>query len=288
MVTYTTNKLDDYLDVESRESLIEAVVTKAEGIFLWVALAVKEMREQLENGAGRAALMQLVDSLPEELDSLFWHILKSISKPNRRKAFQTFAIIPLSTKWELPVTLRAYSFLDNYDTDTRFAERDERMETDANGISKARRTAISRKRLNGCCKGLVEPVDRRVGHSPVETCIAYTHRSVPEFLENKAIRDEIELLLTRFQAADALCQLVLAEFRLLGKDHYQACENFTKLVLKLRHSCRLDSAPYTFLRTWDTRIEKLSLYRSPTGLTTPIPSDVEEDLIYHFPGGLKY
>lgn len=275
MVAYATNKLADYLDQWDRQTLVNAVVTKAEGIFQWAAVVVKEMCCQLEKGAGRDTLMQLVHSLPGELDILYWRILKSLGRSDRRKAYQTFSIIPLSTTWGLPVTLLAYSFLNNYGTDTRFAERKDFRQTDTDGLVKDERTELDRKRLNGCCKGLIEPVDRKIGISPREICIAYTHRSIPEFLGTKDVRDEIELLLTGFQAAGALSQLTLAEFRFLGKSHYKTCYDLTKLVLRLRYDCRLDAPPFTFLGSWDAHIERLPLYRGPKELSETTRSDVE-------------
>ena len=238
MEAYARDKLDEISDRAAKDSLTLAIVDKAEGIFLWVALVVKRMRDELENGADPVALLALVDSLPDELDSLFEHILNSLSKPDRRKAYQTLAILPLSTTWRLPVSLFAYSFLDRLDTDTTFAERDDFTQKGWGGMTAEERIQLGHKRVNGWCRGLVESRDGAT---------SYTHRSIPEFLAS--VKAEMESVLAGFNPAEALSQLVLAELRL--KPNHNAATTTVARLLDMRHDCSLDHAPFTFLRLLD-------------------------------------
>ncbi|KAK3306192.1 uncharacterized protein B0T15DRAFT_485616 [Chaetomium strumarium] len=201
MEAYAWERLDDISDQEAKRSLVTAITDRAEGIFLWAALLVKQVRDQLENGADFAALVQVVDLLPDELDGLYEHILKSLSKPDRKKAYQTLAILALSRHWRLPVSLFACSFLDKYNVDKMFAEQDDFAETGLDGMAYEEHIKLSRKRVNGWCRGLVESATGSIG---------YAHRSIPEFLDNQAIKDEMESFLAGFSAAEALRQLTLA------------------------------------------------------------------------------
>ncbi len=133
MAAYAHGKLGHISDPDAKRRLIRTIIGKAQGNFLWVALVVKQMRDQLENGADFTTLLQLLDSLPDELESLYAHTLKSLSKSDRRRAYQTMAIVSLSTQWGLPVDLVAYSFLDKYDADAAFAERDDFIEKGRGG-----------------------------------------------------------------------------------------------------------------------------------------------------------
>ena len=244
MEVYARDKLGDVSDHAAKDKLVGAIIDKAQGIFLWAALVVKDMRNELENGADSAALMELVDSLPDELYRLFEHILKSLSKPDRRKAYQTLAIIPLSTDWQLPVSLFAYSFLDKYDADTTFAERDDFVQTVNAGMTAKERIELGRKRVNGWCKGLVDPATNKID---------YAHRSIRDFLQNKATKDEVEASLAGFNPAEALCQLGLVEFRLQNSPFLNGVVGpieTTRLIgslVGMRHAHGLDHAPFTFL-----------------------------------------
>ncbi|GAB1321124.1 hypothetical protein MFIFM68171_11334 [Madurella fahalii] len=249
MEAYARDKLDDISDKKANQELVGAIIDKAEGIFLWVALVVKQMRDQLENGEDPAGLMQVVDSLPDELDDLYEHILKSLSKSDRKRAYQTLAILPLSTLCGLPVSLFAYSFLDKYDDNKTFAERDDFAQTGMYGMTYEKRIQLGRKRVNGWCKGLVEPARNKID---------YAHRSIPEFLQREDIEDEMESALADYSAAEALSQLILAECRLeFFYDPPQGDfrgRNFSDFV-RMRQEHGLDHAPFTFLRSLDAILD---------------------------------
>lgn len=257
MEAYARDKLDEISDRDAKESLTLVIVDKAEGIFLWVALVVKRMRDELENGADPAALLGLVDSMPDELDSLFEHILNSLSKPDRRKAYQTLAILSLSTTWTLPVSLFAYSFLDRLDADTTFAERDDFTQKSWGGMTAEERIQLGRKRVNGWCRGLVESRDGAT---------SYTHRSIPEFLAS--VKAEMESVLAGFNPAEALSQLVLAELR-LKPNHASTTVGD---LINMRHDCNLDHAPFTFLRMLDAAAGRDVWGKDETGTDTWLPA----------------
>ncbi|KAK5652264.1 hypothetical protein OQA88_10612 [Cercophora sp. LCS_1] len=261
MEVYAQDKLDGISDEQAIKSVARAITNKAEGIFLWVALVVKQMRDQLENGADADTLIHLVDSLPDELDNLYEYILKSLSKSDRKRAYQTLAIVAPSKRWRLPVSLFAYSFLDNYNHNKTFAERDDFSQKGMCGMTFEERVLLGRKRLNGWCKGLVESASTiYYTHRTID----YTHRSIPEFLERKDISDEMESFLVGYNAVEALSQLHLAESR-LGSIHNQGrialgdiSERISPLLV-MRKAYSLDQAPFTFLRSLDTWVDTANL-----------------------------
>ncbi|KAG7287236.1 hypothetical protein NEMBOFW57_006742 [Staphylotrichum longicolle] len=261
MEAYIRDKLDGIADEVAKHELVSAIVAKAEGIFQWVTLVVKQIREELENGADSVALIQLVDSLPDELDRLYQHVLQSLSKSDRRKVYQTFAILSLANQWELSVSLFAYSFLEDYGADPTFAEREDfvqRARACGDGGTVEYRVELGRKRVRGWCKGLVEPVSIGRAGSDEVMIIDYAHRSIPDSLENKTIKDEMEAFLAGFSPAEALCQLILTEIRL--DSHHRkpriCSAEFLAAVMgplvKMRHAHHLDHAPFTYLRVLDT------------------------------------
>ncbi|TFB02764.1 hypothetical protein CCMA1212_005505 [Trichoderma ghanense] len=56
---------------EAGEGLIKATVEKADGVFLWVRLALNEMIRKFEQNTGLASLSEVMQALPTELNDLF-------------------------------------------------------------------------------------------------------------------------------------------------------------------------------------------------------------------------
>ena len=232
MERYIRDKLRD-MDIEAEKAiLIKKIADKASGIFLWVALVVKSIREMLSDGYGLFALEQELDSLPGELEKLFKYLLDSMEKSARRRAYQTFAMILKSRSYDFDLSLFSYSFLEQYEIDTEFAVQSFFL----NDTARKERLDIARKRLNGCCKGLLEP---RGG----DDVISFTHRSVPEFLET----DDMASYLTGFSPENAVSQLALAELR--SKEYTYSPEllsNRVYTLIKMRNEANIDYPPYRF------------------------------------------
>lgn len=62
-----------------RDQLIQSIVTKAEGVFLWVKLVLKEIILGLEAGNSDTELQSHIDSLPTDIKNLYGKILKGIN-----------------------------------------------------------------------------------------------------------------------------------------------------------------------------------------------------------------
>jgi hypothetical protein len=163
MENYVRDRLS-HIPSNPDQDLADMITEKAEGIFLWVALVVKRMREQFEDGANLEDLVQDLDLLPQELEDLFHHILMSLSPWNRRRAYQTFAIVTTAESYDVHLSLFRYSFLEQFNANPHFAiEQDLGLlvpiESDAGMIKITEDSA--RKRLNGTCKGLIELIAER-------------------------------------------------------------------------------------------------------------------------------
>lgn len=63
---------------EASSRLIEEVVQKAGGVFLWVTLVVRSLLNGLRNGDGMFHLLRRLAILPSDLEKLYEHMLKSI------------------------------------------------------------------------------------------------------------------------------------------------------------------------------------------------------------------
>ena len=104
MERYAHDKLNHITNSNTRESLIRGILSRAHGIFLWVALVVKTVREHAENDATEDELATLVSSIPDDLDHLFEHLFLSISKVNS-KSFPSIHITAHSKEARYSVVL---------------------------------------------------------------------------------------------------------------------------------------------------------------------------------------
>lgn len=227
MDIYIRDKLRHASSEDSFETLVSLIMNKANGVFLWVALVVKSLREGLEDGSSCLDLMQEVDILPDQLESLYKHILMSLGKSKRKKAYQTFSMVSeLKPQNNYRMSLLAYSFLEDYEArENFFMNGDNIFPMDRlTGDHGKKRAESSSRRLAGWCKGLVEPYERRLmapgpeGRSPClkaweDWCMEldFVHRSVSDFLGSEEVQRDMELSLKGFDHVDAVLNLIVSD-----------------------------------------------------------------------------
>jgi len=254
MENYVRDRLLDINDLE-KERLIQTILWKAAGIFLWVTLVIKSIRRRLEDGYQISAVEEEVNSLPGELEMLFEYLWHSIPKSSQKKACWTFAMVnclDTEIKWlcGLRLDLLSCSFLDDYATDQSFAFAAHFSRPEIGDTTKAEREEFARKRLNRHCQGLLE--------SSVRGNITYTHRSVPEFLKNSC-QEKLESALQDFGAENALSTLLLAELRSrvpckLSRSDKKALSILVSGIVVFRKQANLDQAPFSFLESLERAV----------------------------------
>jgi hypothetical protein len=258
MTIYVQDKLGHIPDEVDITSLVASITEKAEGIFLWVAVVVKRMRELIENGSKLTTLQQELDLLPQELDDLFEHIVKSLSTSDRKRAYQTFAMLLKLRPYNLKLSLFAYAFLEDYDRDPEFAMQGTFLHP-MDESAKGARIELARKTLTGCCRGLVEPV-----MDEGELILSFTHRSAPEFLLTPKVQGDMEFYLKDFNSEDAASQLLLAELRCTKPNSAHKIYNEDLLsiaysLFRMRHKAKVDRAPYSFQESLHSAITQLGV-----------------------------
>ncbi|KAL3427212.1 hypothetical protein PVAG01_00721 [Phlyctema vagabunda] len=70
------------IDDESREELVEQILNKSDGCFLWVALVLKE----LETTHGKHQIQELLKGVPAGMDDLYSKILSKLNTDRKNKA----------------------------------------------------------------------------------------------------------------------------------------------------------------------------------------------------------
>ena len=205
---FVRNKLvdrADFFQYQQRDSrcnaIIEEIVEKAQGVFLWVFLVVRSLAEGLDNADRFIDLQRRLRSFPADLDAYFRHILFSLDPVYREQTAHAFQV---SLYTRTPLSLLNHWFLDREEEHEGFATE---MEIEVLGQDELEyRNAEMLKRLNGRCKCLLE-----VGSYHQ---VGFLHRTVKDFL----LAEDMQRLLVawahgQFDVDLAICRMRLAEIK---------------------------------------------------------------------------
>jgi hypothetical protein len=78
---------------QAASALIQEVVYKADGVFLWVKIVVKSLLNGIRNRDGLQDLHQRLDLLPKELEPLYTHLLSLIESIYYEWASKAFQLV---------------------------------------------------------------------------------------------------------------------------------------------------------------------------------------------------
>ncbi|KAI0535290.1 hypothetical protein GGR58DRAFT_504417 [Xylaria digitata] len=187
------------------QQLINTIRQSADGVFLWVALVLKDLDESLSEGIPMKRLLEIVSGFPGDLDALLERIMNSITIGSRRGVEVLLSAMLRATgtllssedrdpehvqydAYDSEFNLRALgSFLVMHAADTgvlmcedlNMKEFDfDKEEWLQDGMADCEIMKIIINKLQTRCKGLVDIGDTQRHNNTVK----FMHRSVPEFL----------------------------------------------------------------------------------------------------------
>lgn len=177
---------------------VTEILDKAQGVFLWVFLVVRSMRDGLTRHDDIATLRARLNELPSDLEEYFRHILKTIDKVYRAHTARTFQLavratsLPLTAFWYLPVEVKNPEYLLEEPVAEPLSSKD---------AHDFREKATYR--INAWCRDLLEvhelplPVDPRLRTAMERNIflrhrIEFLHRTVRDFLLLKDIQNELD------------------------------------------------------------------------------------------------
>lgn len=212
------------------QDLVQELVEKARGVFLWVFLVVRSLLTGLTNADRMSDLQKRLRSFPPTLEGFFQHMLASVEGCYREQTAQAFKFALEAVK---PLSLMTYSFLDEENLDAAMSAPVHRL-TEQEIES---RQADMRRRLSGRCKGLLEVSSggNSTGGLLPENFhkfkVDFLHRTVRDFLITKDMQDMLaENLRPDFEPKSCLCMAILAHVKAIqGSDWVQSelLENLT-------------------------------------------------------------
>lgn len=248
---YVRNTLEDnsrFKALKARndrsQDLVQEIVDKAQGVFLWVVLVVRSLLTGLRNADRICDLQKRLREFPETLEKFFGHMIASVEPIYREQTAQAFTY---ALEVGIPLSLMTYSFLDDEDLDAVVTAPFNALTIQ--GIQE--RHDDMRRRLNGRCKGLLEVVtERRSKGSDTQYWnlfyapkVVFHHRTVRDFLQTKDMQNMLlENLEAGFEPKLRFCKALLAQLKALD---YCAFEGDLRLPLDLledlvHHASRLE------------------------------------------------
>lgn len=174
----------------SMSDLIDEIVNKSDGVFLWVRLVVRSLLEGLRYADRPSFLWHRLHAFPPDLDSFFLTMFKAIPSIYRIKAagvFQTAMIAP-----SLPAVM--HHFIDCVEEDANFA-----MDCHWSVMPRHEVVRIVKNmslRLDGWTKGLLEVVHYVSVPDYKLSKVEFLHRTVRDFIEESP---DVRQLLKQFR-----------------------------------------------------------------------------------------
>jgi hypothetical protein len=163
--------------------LVHDVGEKAQGVFLWVRLAVRSLRDGITNCDPVSLLHERLRAIPSDLGDFFEQILSSVDKIYRTRLANTFIA---TLRSDGPLKMIQYYFLETEEATCSYelpASRWPECEVQ-------RKVEQTRRRLNGRFKGLLEPTCT-VGVTS-QTLVDFLHRTLLDFLLRGQMRERLE------------------------------------------------------------------------------------------------
>ena len=198
------------LDPLYAATLINNVSEKASGVFLWVSLVVRSLMEGFSGGERLSDLQARLDELPSDLEQLFLKILDKLNPKQLQSSAQFFQMLRVARR---QISSLEFSFADEESPDHIY-----KMEITPLPADYAEaRIEILRRRLNECCKGLIE-ISTVHGKIIPDGNVSYLHRTVSDFwnkVENK--RRLVSLQGDGFNPYTQLCLARIAMLKIMPK-----------------------------------------------------------------------
>ena len=194
------------------QDLVQEIVAKAQGVFLWVILVVKSLLKGLRNADRVCDLQRRLRDFPETLEKFFSYMIASIEPVYREQTAQAFRY---ALEADDPLSLMMYSFLDEENLDAV-------VTAPLNPLTSQQilsRQDDMQRRLNGRCKGLLEVVNARPNpfrgnHQFRTPIVVLHHRTVRDFLQTKDMQNMLlEHLEPGFEPKSRICKALLAQLK---------------------------------------------------------------------------
>ena len=200
--------------------LVAEVTDKANGVFLWVFLVVRQLRRSLENADSVYDLQRRLRELPPGLEEYFQRMFDTIEGFYKEQAAQIFLVCMHAS---VAPPLLGFAIFEP--GDPLAARMLSKNAVSAEDIREMERRL--EKRINGRCRDLLEVIQDRDRHRSV----GFLHRTVKDFLTTK---DTTNLLIAQagqnFDVLRKLCSAYILSFTRLGERYFNGIVYYARKI----------------------------------------------------------
>ncbi|KAK4235535.1 hypothetical protein C8A03DRAFT_46360 [Achaetomium macrosporum] len=189
----------------TKDQLINDIAERAEGVFLWAFLVTRSLREGFSNDDSLTDLRTRLDSLPNDLESLFKGMLNRVDEIYHPKMA---GILEIALRAISPLRWEIYAYHEQEHDDSKFF-----IKLPTEPITEdeyLRRYDQTRRRINARTMGLLE-VDNHFSESGHHVGriqrVQFLHRTVRDFLRTTEMENYISSKLKAgFDAPTSICK----------------------------------------------------------------------------------
>jgi Arc/MetJ family transcription regulator len=199
--------------VQDSKILIQEIISKAQGVFLWVYLVVRSLLRGLTDDNEISDMRRRVDSLPADLAEYFKHMIIGVEDIYLQQTARIFQICVEAIR---PPTVLTFSYLSAEEANPNYA-----ISAEIRGLTKQEVTTLHtrmKKYINSRCTDLLEISVARTDYSFsfLESKVNFVHRTVRDFLKSQDIQEMLRKhTAAGFDARRYLCRALLAQVKAL-------------------------------------------------------------------------
>jgi hypothetical protein len=256
----TTHRNFAGINAKEAGDIVEEIIDKSQGVFLWVRLAVRSLIEGLRNRDSVVLLRRRLHDFPDDLNGFFKYMFDSLDPIYRPRLSHMFQIALAADQ---PLSLIAYWCLDRIED-----ERDTGPEPYPQPFTCTESLQIvedMKFRINGRSRGLLETTkasrtqrDRHI-RDDTDPHVDFLHRTVKDYI----LTTEVQTMLKEWQRGtfDAdltLCKVILMEYNLRVGESGDRIQHLMELFFTAASRAeKTDTASNLLLQAYFEDFEKI-------------------------------
>jgi len=225
MISFSSSTQIIRKDVELE--LVNNILDKACGVFLWVKLVVEEIIIGLEDGDTDAELQERLDYLPSELGDLYQRIISQISSKYWDDAFNYFQLLVHAIDSSLELVLFALACEEPLDALSRDEDENEKVAL----ILKEDCKRIQ-LRIKSRCRGLLQlTASGEIASSRFlskHCSVEFLHKTVKEYVTTVCLNTSMRPTVHENQIKNPPVSLMAACLRLIKTNFHDISSDFYK------------------------------------------------------------
>lgn len=210
-------------------TLVPQIARKAQGVWLWVYLVVRDLLRDLKGEEEFPLLQRRLDSFPNELEKYFQNIINRIDKIHHEETARIF-LVAVTAVQPFPLLGLKYLSMEADDRDYAFKVEFSPISNEEAVTLKGRWIKL----LNSRCRDLLEVqymiIDRSLYF--LNYRVNFLHRTVREFLKNNYHEELRTRAGNTFDARSSLCKMIIAFSKTFPSSSTRDVSNFRNLARK--------------------------------------------------------